>query len=80
MTENRFNQLSEDEQSNIIHKKGVLISVRKAQEYKVLLYQIESFYAEVYYHPTKNVIKIESFSSTEQLHPYLKQISLDGIL
>jgi len=76
----QFKKLSEDAQSNIIYEKGVLISVRRSDEHRVLLYKIDGFYVEVYYHPTNNVIKIESFSGTEQLHPYLKQISLEGIL
>jgi hypothetical protein len=80
VTEDQFNRLSEDNQSNVIHKQGVLISVRTTEEHKVLLYQIEGFYVEVYYHPTHNFIKIKSFSGTERLQPYLKQISLEGIL
>jgi hypothetical protein len=80
VTEEQFNQLTEDGQSNIICRKGVLISVRRTDEHRVLLYQIDGFYVEVYYHPTKNVIKIKSFSGTEQLQPYLKQISLEGIV
>lgn len=80
MTEKQFNNLSEDEQSDVICRKGVLISLRKENEQKVLLYQIDSFYAEVFYHPVINVINIESFSGTEKLQPYLKQIDLAGIL
>ena len=80
MTEDQFRRLSEDSQSNIIYERGVLISVRTTEEHKVLLYQIEGFYAEVYYHPTQNFINIKSFTNTEELQPYLKQINLEGIL
>ena len=80
MTEDQFNKLSEDEQSDVISKKAVLISVRRTAEYRILLYQIESFYAEIFYHPTANAIKIKSFSSTENLQPYLSQISLNGLV
>ena len=80
MTEDQFNKLSEDGQSDVISKKGVLIGLRRTEEYRVLLYQIGAFYAEVFYHPTNNVIKIKSFSSTEGLQPYLKQISLNGLV
>ena len=80
MTEDQFSKLSEDEQSRIIYDHGVLLSGRTANKHKVLLYQIEGFYAEVYYHPTHNFIKINSFSSTAGLQPYLNQISLEGIL
>ena len=80
MTEDQFNRLSEDEQSDVIAKKGVLVSVRRTKEHRILLYQIEGFYAEVFYHPTNNAIKIKSFSSTEGLQPYLSQISLNGLV
>jgi hypothetical protein len=80
VTEDQFNKLCEDNQSNIISERGALISLRRTDEHRVLLYQIDSFYVEVYYHPTKNVIKIKSFSGTEQLQPYLNQISLEGIM
>lgn len=79
MKERQFNRLSEDEQSDVICRRGVLISLRKDNEHKILLYQIDSFYAEVFYHPVNNVISIESFSGTERLQPYLKQIDLAGI-
>ena len=49
-------------------------------EKMVLLYQIESFYVEVYYHPMSNeVMKHRSFSSTNQLDSYLKEINIEGI-
>jgi hypothetical protein len=69
-----------EEQFKRLYEQGVLISVRRSEEQKVLLYQIDGFYAEVYYHPADNFIKIESFSGTEQLQPYLRQISLEGIV
>lgn len=80
VTEDQFTELSEDCQSNVIYEQGVLISVRTTDEHKVLLYQIEGFYVEVFYHPTDHFIKIKSFSGTEELQPYLRQISLEGIL
>ncbi len=80
MTEDQFNKLSEDRQSDVICKKGVLVSVRRTVEHRVLLYQIEGFYVEVFYHPANNVIRIKSFSCTERLQPYLNQISLNGLV
>lgn len=76
VTEDQFKAFSEDNQSNIIHQQGVLIGVRRTEEYKVLLYQIDGFYVEVFYHPTDHFIRIESFTGTERLNPYLSQISI----
>ena len=51
---------------------GVLIANREDEEHKILLYQIDAFYVEVFYHKQYNVIrKFRPFSSTEQLAPYL---------
>jgi hypothetical protein len=56
---------------------GVLVADREDEEHKILLYQIDSFYVEVYYHKEYNVIrKYRSFASTEQLEPYLRKIDL----
>lgn len=80
MTEDQFKAFSEDSQSNIIHQLGVLISIRRTGEYKVLLYQIDAFYVEVFYHPTDHFIRIESFSGTEKLNPYLTEISIGNLV
>jgi hypothetical protein len=79
VTEDQFKAFSEDSQSNIIHRQGVLISTRRTDEYKVLLYQIDGFYVEVFYHPTDHFIRIESFTGTEKLNPYLHQISIEDL-
>jgi hypothetical protein len=45
-----------------------------------LLYQVNSFYVEVYYNKEYNPIKkFRSFSSTDELNPYLEQIDLNEI-
>lgn len=76
MTLYQFNQLDEMEQQEAIWE-GVLIADREDGEHKILLYQIDSFYVEVFYHQEYNVIRrYRSFSSTEQLAPYLEKIKL----
>ena len=51
---------------------GVYIEDRQDEEHRILLYQIDGFYVEVYYHKEYNVIrKFRPFASTEQLRPYL---------
>ena len=60
---------------------GVHIADQEDQEHSILLYQIDSFYVEVYYHKELNVIRrFKPFSSTEQLQPYLNQIDIVGKL
>ncbi|MEO6069067.1 MAG: hypothetical protein ABIP31_00915 [Chitinophagaceae bacterium] len=81
MTRYHFNILDENEKANTIWSKGVLIGERIDAFHKINLYQVDAFYVEVYHHTHFNVItKIQSFSSTNKLQPYLEVISLDGIV
>lgn len=77
MTCSYFDQLSEAAQTNVIWEDGILLDRRTDGFYNVLLFQIEGFYTEVWYHSHFNVIiKIESFHDTERLAPYLEEIEL----
>ncbi len=81
MTLNQFNLLNEDDQACAIWQRGVLIATRASGSCRVLLYQIEGFYVEVFYQPQYHVItKFKSFASTDALDPYFGQISLSGLL
>ena len=78
MTLYEFNSLDEMEQAEAVWD-GVLIGDRKDSEHRILLYQIDAFYVEAYYHIEYNVLRrFRSFSSTDQLDPYLNQIDLTG--
>jgi hypothetical protein len=73
--------LEEREQANVVWSKGVHLGERYNPEHKILLYQIEGFYVEVFYNPVSNAIKrLRSFSNTGQLRPYLEKIDLSGIM
>lgn len=79
MTQYQFNGLSASEQAEIVWS-GTHIGERFDEKHSILLYQIDSFYVEVFYHRDDNAIKrFRSFSSVNQLEPYLQKISLDGI-
>lgn len=74
-------QLDEIEQADIIQETGVMIGKRKDEYHNILLFQVEGFYAEIYYHSHFNVIiKIKTFSNTNNLEPYLQAINLDDLL
>jgi hypothetical protein len=77
MTCSIFDQLSEAKQTDVIWENGTFLDRRSEGFYNVLLFQIDDFYTEVYYHSHFNVIiKIESFSDTDRLEPYLDHITL----
>ena len=81
MTRYHFNILDENEKASIVRSKGVLIGERKDAFFKIMLYQVDAFYVEVYHHTYFNVItRFESFSTTNKLQPYLKEISLEGLV
>ena len=77
MTLYEFNALDEMEQAEAVWD-SVFIADREDDEHRILLYQRDSFYIEVYYHKEYNAIRrLRSFSSTNQLEPYLKRIKLN---
>lgn len=78
MTVYEFNALDEMEQAEAVWD-GVFLGDRKDDEHRILLYQIDGFYVEAYYHMEYNVLRrFRSFSSTDQLDPYLNEIDLTG--
>lgn len=73
-------QMTQMEQADVIMEKGVLVAKRTDGFYNILLFQVDSFYAEIYYHSHFNVIiKIRTFSNTNALEPYLAQIEIANL-
>lgn len=69
--------MSQTTQREVVLKKAVLVAERKVPEFLILLYQLDGFYAELYYHPlTNEVAWVKSFTSTKELEPYLTDILL----
>ena len=81
MKRDALKQLEEMKQADIIWERGALIGKRADGFYKVLLFQVDAFYAEIFYHTHFNVIiKIRTFSNTDQLEPYLKKIDITALI
>jgi len=60
---------------------GTHIGERFDEVHSILLYQIDGFYVEAYYHREYNVLRwFRTFLSTEQLTSYLVQINLKGLI
>ena len=77
---NDFLQLDETGQLEILWYNGEQIGRRKENDYLVLLYQVESFYVEVYYHTRLRVVRrYVSFQSIDRLEPYLQQVDLSAV-
>lgn len=81
MTRYHFNILDEAQKAGIVWEKGVLLGERDDTFHTIRLYQVDAFYVEMYHHNHFNVItKLQSFSNTDKLQPYLQEISLEGLV
>jgi hypothetical protein len=81
MKRHHFNTIEKIHKAGKLLKDGVLIAERTEGFCKVQLYQVDSFYLEVYRHSHFNVItKVNSFIDTVHLEPYLKQIDINGLV
>ncbi len=77
MTLYEFNALNEDQQVETLWEWGEYLMRRAEGRYQLVLYQLHSFYVEVWYQVKDNEIsRVRSFSSPDALEPYLKMIEL----
>src|SRR2546423_7185681 len=74
-----FIQLNETEQIELLWYNGQQIGRRKEQEFLILLYQVDGFYVEVFYHNKERVIKkYLSFECTDHLEPYIGNMDISS--
>ena len=77
MTMYEFRILSDQEQLDIIHSKGVYIGKRKVRGLVSVLYQVESFYVELFYRKYRYFVSHSRCSASIVIaEPYLDQIDL----
>lgn len=81
MTLKYFRKLSESQQYRRLLVDGTHIADRTGLRSMILLFQLEGYYIEVYFHhDTDELLGSRSFSGTDELQPYLQQIDLAGLL
>lgn len=72
-----FMKLPQDLKFEVLHKHGVYIGKRKIERKTVVLFQLHSFYVEIYYRQYRKLVEnIITSDSTEILQPYLDQINI----
>ena len=78
---NDFLQLNETEQVELLWYNGEQIGRRKEDDFLILLYQVEGFYVEVYYHRKERMIKkyLSFDCSDNRLNTYLEKIDISPI-
>jgi hypothetical protein len=76
-----FIHLTEKEKTTVLYEQGVYIGKRRHGSVIMVLYQLEGFYAEVYYRTYRRVIDhISCFSGTDRLDPYLADIDVEHLV
>jgi hypothetical protein len=72
-----FNNLNDNEKYEAIMEYATLVGDRFESQFKILLYQFDNFYVELFYNSQHNAIdKFRSFINQDLLIPYLNQIDL----
>ena len=70
MTHYEFKLLDEAKQAELLWDKGVHLMEREDHIFKYILYQIDAFYVEVWFHKELNAIQLlKSFGSITPLTP-----------
>lgn len=73
-----FKLLSQREQVDLLYSQGVYIGKKKQGTTVILLYQVDSFYVEIYYSKYRcHVLCVRCFTCTLRLDPYLDQIDVE---
>ena len=81
MTLSHFNKLSIEEQQKAVLINGVFLAERKDPPLRMMLYDMRSFYVEVFFLSRYNKVAwFNAFHSTKKLEPYLQKIDVSSIL
>lgn len=76
-----FIVLTEDQKCSIVFREGVALAQRDLRDYTVFLFQLPSYYVELYCDKqSRKVFEFKVFHSPGHLTPYLDAIPLDGLL
>jgi len=77
----QFNTLSKEDQQSELLKAGVYLAEREDGPFRIMLYQLDGFYVEVFFFNLYNKVAfLQSFTETDALHPYLSQVDVRQVL
>ena len=81
MTLDDFILLPDPQQVDILYKQGVFIGKRRHEEQVVVLYQLESFYVEIFYRKYRSFISEINYSTLVGIIDlYPQQVNLQYLL
>lgn len=77
MTIADFTLLDEIKQAQTLVERGVFVAERLYKNFSIFLYQVDSFYVEIYHNLRYNAMQgMRSFEDDEALEPYLEEIDI----
>lgn len=80
MTFQQFVSLPKDMQRKVVKHCGVFLFGRTGVGVNVLLYQVESYYVEIYFNEKMSeATHIRSFDDTRFLEPYLRMVDVSEL-
>jgi hypothetical protein len=78
---NYFSTLPKKAQQEVLLAQGTFLKERTDGPFRIMLYQLESFYVEVHFFNLYNKVAFFSaFGNMEGLEPYLETIDVSGML
>src|SRR5215203_2523478 len=81
MTLTHFNKLSTEQQQKAVLINGVFLAERKDPPLRMMLYDMENFYVEVFFLSRYNKVAwFNGFKSTRKLEAYLQKIDVTSVL
>lgn len=77
MTVTEFTHLDETIQAEMLLQRGTFLTERLYKNFTIFLYQLDSFYVEVYHNLRFNMLQgMRCFEDDETLQPYLESIDI----
>ena len=80
MTAQYFNTLDEIDQLNLVFTYGADIAQRNTEEHQITLFQLFSFYVEIFSSGDKMLCGVNGFDNFEGLNIYIESIDITSLL
>jgi hypothetical protein len=81
MTLDEFTLLNEPSQAKTLLEKGIYLTDRLYKNFSIILYQLDSFYVEVYHNLRYDIMQgMRCFEDEDALQPYLESIDISCLV
>lgn len=76
-----FRKLKPQDQHELVAREGALLWERKSRNFHIYLYQLDSFYVELFFFKESGEFAtIKPFDNMDELSPYLREIDVGYLL